>query len=233
MMAVYSRSYHGVIQRVERVSALKPIVRQEIPREVWYIVAGHITFEEGSQYALMDSIQEEIDALARSAQQDSQKELLVARRSMHTLRQYVDSIGELMRTEQPVAQSEALWEEVRNVSALVGEMLEEYADAEISAAALTSRYLNHTLTAVVAALLLLLGLTLLFAVQAQRSLAQAIHKPIAQLETFARGAGGRRFGRTRPGNAGEGAARPDGKPEYDGRPPSGFDRRKPPGSRKT
>ncbi len=36
-----------------------------------------------------------------------------------------------------------------------------------------------------AALLLLLGLTLLFAVQAQRSLAQAIHKPIAQLETFA------------------------------------------------
>lgn len=185
MMAVYSRSYHGVIQRVERVSALKPIVRQEIPREVWYIVAGHITFEEGSQYALMDSIQEEIDALARSAQQDSQKELLVARRSMHTLRQYVDSIGELMRTEQPVAQSEALWEEVRNVSALVGEMLEEYADAEISAAALTSRYLNHTLTAVVAALLLLLGLTLLFAVQAQRSLAQAIHKPIAQLETFA------------------------------------------------
>ena len=185
MMAVYSRSYHGVIQRVERVSALKPIVRQEIPREVWYIVAGHITFEEGSQYALMDSIQEEIDALARSAQQDSQKELLVARRSMHTLRQYVDSIGELMRTEQPVAKSEALWEEVRNVSALVGEMLEEYADAEISAAALTSRYLNHTLTAVVAALLLLLGLTLLFAVQAQRSLAHAIHKPIAQLETFA------------------------------------------------
>ncbi len=142
MMAVYSRSYHGVIQRVERVSALKPIVRQEIPREVWYIVAGHITFEEGSQYALMDSIQEEIDALARSAQQDSQKELLVARRSMHTLRQYVDSIGELMRTEQPVAQSEALWEEVRNVSALVGEMLEEYSDAEISAAALTSRYLT-------------------------------------------------------------------------------------------
>ena len=185
MMMHYAQTYHGVIRQVERVSSLKPLVQTQIADEMWYVVAGHKTFDGGDQYEMIDHVNDEIDALVRSADPANLKELVVARRTMDTLVTYIDRMGELIRTEQPIAESEALLEEVRNVSSLVADMLAEYADAEISAAAQASDRLQATLNVVLVLLLALLALTILFSVLAQRSLSHAIHTPIARLEKFA------------------------------------------------
>ena len=185
MMMHYAQTYHGVIRQVERVSSLKPLVQTQIADEMWYVVAGHKTFDGGDQYEMIDHVNDEIDALVRSADPANLKELVVARRTMDTLVTYIDRMGELIRTEQPIAESEALLEEVRNVSSLVADMLAEYADAEISAAAQASDRLQATLNVVLVLLLALLTVTILFAILAQRSLSHAIHTPIARLEKFA------------------------------------------------
>ena len=185
MMMHYAQTYHGVIRQVERVSSLKPLVQTQIADEMWYVVAGHKTFDGGDQYEMIDHVNNEIDALVRSADPANLKALVVARRTMYTLVTYIDRMGELIRTEQPIAESEALLEEVRNVSSLVADMLAEYADAEISAAAQASDRLQATLNVVLVLLLALLALTILFSVLAQRSLSHAIHTPIARLEKFA------------------------------------------------
>ena len=185
MMMHYAQTYYGVIHQVERVSSLKPLVQTQIADEMWYVVSGHKTFDGGEQYEMIDHVNSEIDALVRSADPGNLKTLVVARRTMDTLVNYIDRMGELIRTEQPIAESEALLEEVRNVSSLVADMLAEYADAEISAAALASDRLQATLNVVLVILLALLALTVLFSVLAQRSLAHAIHTPIARLEKFA------------------------------------------------
>ena len=185
MMMHYAQTYYGVIHQVERVSSLKPLVQTQIDDEMWYVVAGHKSFDGGEQYTMIDRVNGEIDALTSSADPANLKTLVVARRTMDTLVNYIDRMGELIRTEQPIAESEALLEEVRNVSSLVADMLAEYADAEISAAALASDRLQATLNVVLVILLALLALTVLFSVLAQRSLAHAIHTPIARLEKFA------------------------------------------------
>ena len=185
MMMHYAQTYYGVIHQVERVSSLKPLVQTQIADEMWYVVAGHKTFDGGEQYEMIEHVNNEIDALARSADPGNLKTLVVARRTMDTLVNYIDRMGELIRTEQPIAESEALLEEVRNVSSLVADMLAEYADAEISAAAQASDRLQATLNVVLVLLLALLALTILFSVLAQRSLSHAIHTPIARLEKFA------------------------------------------------
>lgn len=185
MMLHYSRTYHGVIRQVERVSSLKPVVQSQIAEEMWYVVAGHKTFEEGAQYEMIDHVNGEIDALSRSAAPDNLQALIVARRTMGTLVNYIDRIGEQIRTGQPIAQSEALLEEVRSVSSLAADMLAEYADAEIGMAARVSDRLQNTLAVMLILLLALLAITLLFSILAQRSLSKAIHTPIARLEKFA------------------------------------------------
>lgn len=185
MMMHYAQSYHGVIRQVERVSSLKPLVQSQIAEEMWCVVAGHKTFEGGDQYNMINRVNTEIDALTRSAAPDKQQALIVAGRTMNTLVKYIDRIGEQIRTEQPIAESEALLEEVRSVSSLAADMLEEYADGEIGAAALASNRLQATLTLVVVLLIALLGITLVFSILAQKSLAQSIHRPIARLEKFA------------------------------------------------
>ena len=185
MMLHYAGTYHGVIRQVERVSSLKPVVQSRIGEEMWCVVAGHTTFDDGTQYAMIEHVNAEIDALTRSADPDNLQALIVARRTMDTLVNYIDRIGEQIRNEQPIAESEALLEEVRSVSSLVADMLAEYADAEIRAAAEASNQLRRTLTVVVVLLVLLLAATLLFSIRAQRSLIHHIHTPIERLEQFA------------------------------------------------
>ena len=105
MMMHYAQTYHGVIRQVERVSSLKPLVQTQIADEMWYVVAGHKTFDGGDQYEMIDHVNDEIDALVRSADPANLKELVVARRTMDTLVTYIDRMGELIRTEQPIAES--------------------------------------------------------------------------------------------------------------------------------
>lgn len=185
MMAYYAQRYHGIISQVERVASLKPVVEETIPDEVWSVVAGRQSFGEGQQYLLANEVRRELDQLTPSAQQINLKELIVARRTMDTLVDKIDVIGQQIQAGEPVSKNEEALEEVRSVAALVGEMLETYVDAEIAVAAQTSDQLHRMVIALLWALVLLLGAALVFSALARKSVGLAIHRPIQELEKFA------------------------------------------------
>ena len=184
-LRTYADSYHQAILQVERVSSLKPLVNSDIPDEMWSIVAGRTTFQEGRQYALVDSVDSTMEELMTTAAGGSSTELIVARRTMDTLKSYIDRMGDQIASGALVADNEALLEEVRSVASLVGDMLEKYITVEIEATSATSRLLQDQLMLVVWMMMLLLALTFVFAMLAQKSLSKAIRTPIAELERFA------------------------------------------------
>lgn len=184
-LRTYADNYHQAILQVERVSSLKPLVNTEIPDEMWSVVAGRVTFQEGRQYLLLDEVNHTMEALMTTAAGGSSIELTVARRTMDTLKSYIDRMGEQIADGALVADNEALLEEVRSVASLVGDMLEKYITVEITATSATSRLLQDQLMLVVWMMLLLLALTFVFAMLAQKSLSKAIRTPIADLERFA------------------------------------------------
>jgi|GEM_PF-3380973 len=181
-MRTYADSYHQAISQVERVSSLKPLVTSDIPDEMWSIVAGRITFAEGRQYQMLEEVNQTIDDLMRTG---NSMELTVARRTMDTLEGYIDRMGDQMAVGALVADNEALLEEVRSVSSLVGDMLEKYITVEISATMDTSRLLQEQLILIVWLMVALVVLTFAFAMLAQKSLSRAIRTPITELEHFA------------------------------------------------
>jgi len=185
MMRSYGDSYHQAIMQVERVASLKPRVSTDIPDEMWSIVAGRTTFSQGRQYVMLDDANHIMEELMTTATGGNAKELTVARRTMDTLKRYIDRMGEQIAAGAQVADNEALLEEVRSVASLVGDMLEQYITLEIGATSETSRALQHQLMLVVWMMGLLLTMTFGFAMLAQRSLSHAIRKPIAELELFA------------------------------------------------
>ncbi len=185
MMANYAFRYHGVISQIEKVSSLQPLVEETIPDELWSVVAGRKTFGEGSHYTLIQAVNEQLDSLMVSSVTRNPMELTVARRTMSTLEEYVNRMGRQMGEGAPVKENEVLLEEVRSVSALVGDMLEDFIALEIRAATETSTHLQNMLQFILVAELLLILLTILFAMLAQASLSQSIRQPIAQLEDFA------------------------------------------------
>ena len=182
-MAGYSADYHGIIARMERISELKPMVVERIPDDLFSIVAGRSTFSSGGVWESIGWVNEQLDQL--SDQTGGNTEMIVARRTMNTLTTYVGGMERLILGEAPVAQSEALLEEVRSVATLVGAMLDECINKEIAAAMQASDAIQSVVQSVILAELALLLACLVFSFMAQRSLTASIREPIARLETLA------------------------------------------------
>ena len=185
MMNSYANSYHQAIMQVDRVASIKPLVSSEIPDEMFSIIAGRTDFADGTQYELMDEVNQTLESLTKTATGGGSVELTVARRTMDTLKTYIDRMGEQMAGGSLVSDNEALLEEVRSVAALVGDMLEKYITVEINAATYTSQLLQQRLSLVLWLIGILLALTIAFAILAQRSLSKAVRDPIALLERMA------------------------------------------------
>ncbi len=185
VMANYAFRYHSVISQIEKVSSLKPLVVKTIPDELWSVVAGRKTFAEGTHYDMIHAVNDQLDSLMASSVTRNPMELTVARRTMNTLEKYVNIIGQQMEAGARVKDNEATLEVVRSVAALVDDKLEDFIALEISAATDTSIHLQNMLSIILVAEMVLLLLTILFAMMAQSSLGQTIRQPIAQLEEFA------------------------------------------------
>ncbi len=185
VMANYAFRYHGVISQIEKVSSLKPLVVETIPDELWSVVAGRKTFAEGTHYDMIHAVNNQLDSLMASSITRNPMELTVARRTMNTLEDYVNKMGRQMDAGARVMENERTLEEVRSVATLVGEMLEDFIALEISAATDTSIHLQNMLGIILAGEMVLLLLTVIFAMLAQSSLSETIRRPIAQLEEFA------------------------------------------------
>lgn len=185
MMNNYANSYHQAIMQVDRIASIKPLVNSDIPDEMWNIVAGRTGFEEGRQYELLDEVNEALENLTKTAAGGGSVELTVARRTMDTLKTYIDRMGEQIAAGALVSANEALLEEVRSVASLVGDMLQEYSTVEISAATETSQLLQQRLSLIMWLIGILLALTFAFAALAQRSLSRAVRRPISELERMA------------------------------------------------
>ncbi|MFH1879976.1 MAG: sensor histidine kinase [Bacillota bacterium] len=185
MMNNYANSYHQAIMQVDRVASLRPLVNSDIPDEMWSIVAGRTDFLDGRQYELLDEVNQTIESLTKTATGGGSVELTVARRTMDTLKTYIDRMGEQIAGGALVSENQALLEEVRSVSSLVGDMLQKYITVEISAATQTSQLLQQRLSLIMWLMAILLAFTIAFAVLAQRSLSHAVRMPISELERMA------------------------------------------------
>ncbi len=107
---------------------LKPKVAMEIPDEAWNAVAGYEAFSDVRLFEMIHEVNMELDVLMGTMTGPNQLELTAARRAMDTLREKVVELGLQIEGGAPVVDNEAKLEEIRDVAALVAEMLENYID---------------------------------------------------------------------------------------------------------
>lgn len=185
MMLYYSRSYHSLIDRADKVSSLHPVVTEDLPGELFGIIAGRGSFEEGTQYKILAHIQQEIDDLIAQKPASLMELTVASRTARETLKGYIDSLGQQMASGNRVEQNLELLEEIRNVSALLGDMLRDALRAEILSATQTSQGLQTTLYGLLALDTALVLFSLLFISKARKALETAVTGPVEDLKRFA------------------------------------------------
>ncbi|MDR0656704.1 MAG: sensor histidine kinase [Treponema sp.] len=129
-------SYDRLISNVDKTNRLNQIVKSEVSNELWDIVAGNKSFAEGLQYQIIDTINYQINNIKTTTTITENRQLLeVTERAMNTLTRYVNRLETQMKQGYPVIENERILDEIRGVSILVSEILQDFIVLEIESAA--------------------------------------------------------------------------------------------------
>ena len=183
LMLVFAGRYAGSMERVGEAAALKPVVSDEIPGEVWQVVSGRETPEGSRTYELIGRVNDAIARIAQETVADDRLELIIAGRTMDTLTNYVNQIWANIARGEKVTANEQILAEIRGVAELVESMLSDYITRETSSAAAMSRRQNQVALATAGAELLMVLLSLLLTGRMARSTARYVREPIEKLES--------------------------------------------------
>ena len=186
VMLLFAFSYQRMLRRLTMASELKPVVESQIPEELFSVAAGRIRFEESSVEVSVALVNERIEALLRESRGEGQLQLTVADRTMGTLEEYVHQVRDGRESGEPVARVEAIVDEVRDVGALVSDMLEEFIAAEIEQSGRTNAKLRLVLILSALGEAILLALALWNTRNATNRLSESIHSSIRRLERIVR-----------------------------------------------
>ena len=182
LMLFYAGKYHRSIVRIETISSLKAVVEDEIPEYAWEIVSGRGTFVNTGIYETLKNVDEVIESITDQTGQENRLSLIVAGRTMQTLKNYVDRIRDNIDNERPVVESEAVLVEIRDVASLVGSMLSEYIEQEVSSTAGMSLNLRVVIILTAAAEVLIVIIAIWFRNRSMKTTATFVRQPIERLE---------------------------------------------------
>ena len=183
VLALYTLSITRSTSAINSITALKPIVEENIPEQTWSVVAGRNTFEDCGVYETI----EEVNGILDTYMQSGSTEIIVARRTMNTLSSYVSMIETQMSDDSiPVSVSEETLEEVRSVASLTGEMLDSFIDEEILRVNARNQTLRRISGIILIVGVLLLTFSVIYARHARVTLARSIHEAIDRLQQFTR-----------------------------------------------
>ena len=178
----FEKRYEDFVGELESVIALKPIIYDDIPNEVWEVIAGRKSAADCQANAMIDGVNEQ---LTRSSHAQEDTELLVVRRTLETMRQYVARIETNILNDVSVAESQALLGDLRNVGSLCRDLVEDYIAKRISREAEENHKARLMLVICWLVEIALWCVMILVFNRKNRLLAEFIGSQIRQMEQFA------------------------------------------------
>lgn len=185
LLVVLTQRYGADIALTTRASEVRTVLVQDLPDEVWNVVSGRISFEDGRQRMLIDSSLHELNDMLDSAGEDEAQYLNAALRAIRTIDSYVDQLETQMDAGAAVSRNESLYREIHSVGHLAGSMLDRYIENEIARMGRFNARIQHGLGAAALALIVLVGVMVWLTIRASDNLEGAIGTSLRQLEQFA------------------------------------------------
>ena len=124
MMYTFQRRYDRFATEVAQVAALKPVVSDEIPDEIWEVITGRKRMEDCLAIPKLDEVAAVLEQIQPTKREET--ELLVVRRTLETMRSYVTQIESNILQRISVIESQDLLHELRDVGSLTSDMLSDY-----------------------------------------------------------------------------------------------------------
>lgn len=183
---VLTSKYNRLIGNIENANSLNRMVKSDISNELWSIVVGQKSFDEGKQYEMIENVNNALSNLEASTSNKKDRQLIeVTQRTMTTLKSYVDKLGEQIAHDERVIESERTLEEIRGVSVLISDVLQEFIGVEIEYIGEVNQSIQKANLVSTIIIALIFFTSVIFAFIGFISIKNAISFPILKLERMA------------------------------------------------
>lgn len=178
----YNEQYDTIVSNITTANSINGVVKTRIDSEMWDIVAGKIKFEDGKQYEIINEINSNILGIMKNVRsQENKTRLDVTLRTMQTLKKYVDQIGTQIKDKKPVEENEKTLEEIRGVSSLVEDNIQEFILFEVKSTEDIKLQIQKNVNRWVWTNIIVLSVLLIFSMLAAWIISGSISKPIREL----------------------------------------------------
>lgn len=132
---IHTSQYDSIITNVGTANQINQIAKVDIPNELWEIVNGKKDFYTGKPYGMVQSIFDGIDEMQiNTKSRENKQKLDVAFRACTTLKRNVQLLEVQIKNGFSVTENEAQLEEIRTITALFSDIMQDFILAETESA---------------------------------------------------------------------------------------------------
>jgi two-component system sensor histidine kinase YesM len=178
----YSRQYDAIIGNITTANSISGYIKPAIDAEMWKIVAGNTEFEQGKQYEIINDANTKLRwMLDNTDSHRAEIKLDVILRTMQTLNDRIDLMGDQIKHNSTPADNEAALENIRFVTSVVEEVIQDYVLFEANRTNTQYQEMRQGLARwEISYIILMLG-TVCFSVLAAWGISRSIYVPIKKL----------------------------------------------------
>lgn len=183
ILRIHTQQYDAIISNVSQANNISLIARNNIPNELWEIVCGKKKFYNGQQYEMIRQISAGIeDMLSNTKSQNTKSQLEVANRTCITLSKNIVKLEEQIEMGASVTENEILLDEIRTITALFSDVMQNYIISEIQNANIATNAIRKSSITLTILQIILISLTLAVAILASLSVSKSLEKPLSDMQ---------------------------------------------------
>lgn len=180
---IHTKRYSQIISNVSTANRISLIAKDDIPAELWNIICGKKEITDGSQNKLLDNISSGLSLMLLTINnEESRGKLEVANRAYTTLRRNVDMLISQIKGGSLVTQNEATLDEIRTITSLFSDIMQDFIVTEIEAANQTNQSLRNTSIILTTIQIIITILAIIISINSFITVSAAIQKPISDME---------------------------------------------------
>jgi len=178
----YSRQYDAIITNITTANSISGSVKPDIDNEMWKIVAGKVEFSQGRQYEIIDNVDAKVHWMMENT--DSPRAVVkldLILRTLQTLREYVNDMGNQIAQHSTAAENEAVLEKIRFATSVMDDVVQNYVLYEVNRTEGQYQVMRESFARWQTLTIILIFSAVGFAVIAAWSLSKSIYNPIKKL----------------------------------------------------
>ena len=180
---IHTKRYSQIISNVSTANRISLIAKDDIPAELWNIICGKKEIADCSQNKLLDNISSGLSLMLLTINnEESRGKLEVANRAYTTLRRNVNMLISQIKGGSLVTQNEATLDEIRTITSLFSDIMQDFIVTEIEAANQTNQSLRNTSIILTTIQIIITILSIIISINSFITVSAAIQKPISDME---------------------------------------------------